>query len=298
MHLIRAHKGRVCALAYSPDGKWLASGGEDKKVRVWNSLTCSEQAVLKGHKGCVYALAFTPSGNHLASGGGRNELFLWGLDDGTRTTLAGHTVLVNGVAFSSDGRVLVSTAGNVFDSHFGGEMKVWVGEKWPETFSRSVQGGAWAVAINPADGTIAVGTGAKRVEVRTHVELRNPGTGLPPPFEAEAAVRAIAFSPDGAFLATASGWSVQVWEVRRRALQQTLRGHNNLVWHVSYTRDGKRLVSGSEDGLVKVWDTVSGAELKSYDWGIGKVRAVAVAPDGLTCAAAGDGAVTVWDVEE
>src|SRR5262245_55770738 len=120
MQRIAAHKGRVCALTYSPDGKLLASGGEDKKVRVWNPVTGDEVAVYKGHKGCVYALAYSPDGALLASGGGRNELFRWDTSS-IRTPLAGHTVLVGAVAFSPDGSVLASAAGNVFDSHFDGE---------------------------------------------------------------------------------------------------------------------------------------------------------------------------------
>lgn len=87
MHLIRAHKGRVCALTYSPDGKRLASGGEDKKVRIWDSFTGTVRTALKGHRGCAYALAYSPDGKYLASGGGHSELALWGLKTGTRTTL-------------------------------------------------------------------------------------------------------------------------------------------------------------------------------------------------------------------
>jgi WD40 repeat protein len=105
----------------------------------------------------------------------------------------------------------------------------------------------------------------------------------------------VAFSPGGEFVAAAVAWSVQVWAVKGGKLRHTLRGHKDLVWGVAYSPDGTRIVSGSEDRLVKVWDTASGTELKSYDWGIGKVRAVAFAPDGFTAAAAGDGVVAVWD---
>src|SRR4051812_30872447 len=132
MRLIEAHKGRVCALAYSPDGKLLASGGEDRKVRLWEVATGAETAVLKPHSGCIYALAFMPDGQFIASGGGRNELFVWNRNTLTRTSFTDHPVLVSAVVFTPDGQLMVSAAGNVFDSGFGGQIRVWDMKKWTE----------------------------------------------------------------------------------------------------------------------------------------------------------------------
>lgn len=297
MHLISAHKGRVCALAYSPDGKLLASGGEDRKVRVWDSSTRGEAAAYKGHKGCVYALAFSPDGTLLASGGGRNELFLWDLAARTRATLAGHTVLVAGAAFDPGGAMLATAAGNVFDSMFDGEVRLWSPEHRDAAWQARVPGGAWAVAFDPVTQALAVGTGHRRVELRRQVGLRNPGTEEPVVLDCGTAVRGLAYAPDGGVLAAATGWAVQLWDAGTHRRRHALKGHTSVVWSVAYTRNG-RLLSGAEDGLVKVWDTATGSEVKSFDWGIGKVRAVAVAPDELTAAAAGDGAVAVWDIED
>jgi WD40 repeat protein len=77
MRVLRGHKGRVCALAYAPDGRTLASGGNDRKVRLLDAATGSERLALKGHPACVYALAFSADGRSLASGGGQRCLRLW-----------------------------------------------------------------------------------------------------------------------------------------------------------------------------------------------------------------------------
>jgi WD40 repeat protein len=289
MHLIQAHKGRVCALAYSPNGKLLASGGEDKQVCLWNLTTGAETTFRLSHTGCVCALAFSPDGKLLASGGEHSELFLWRTFAGTCTALAGHSEVVAALAFHPHGRTLAAASGN--------HMRLfWEVENHGRWTTAGVGPGAQALAFDSAGERVAVGSDGQvwLWELAAGTTRLTGAKSLP----AGTPVRAVAFSPDGAFVAATADRAVQVWDVRDRTLRHTLRGHADLVWTVAYTRDGQRLLSGSEDGSVRVWDASSGAERTSRDWGVGKVRAVAVAPDGLTAAAAGDRAVAVWDIGE
>jgi WD40 repeat protein len=240
----------------------------------------------------VYALAFSPDGHLLASGGARNSLRLWGLDTGKGQALEGHTVMVSAVGFSPDGQTLASAAGNVFDSGFPGEASLW----YAQTGNRRANlPHAWAVlclAFAPDGKTLALGSGRKEVLFRDIV--LNQWTRL----GQSNGVRDVAFSPDGHRLAVATGWSVKVWDTAAWKLLLTLKGHQEIVWSVCFTPDGATLLSGSEDGTVRVWDGESGRQKAALDWKVGKVRAVAVAPDGMTAAVGGDGKVVLWDVDE
>ncbi len=99
------HRGRVLAMAFSPDGATLATtGGEDKRIRLWSVHSGQPQATLAGHLWDVVSVAFSPDGRTLASGSGDGTVRLWSVDDRLHTaTLEGHGAWVHAVAFSPDG---------------------------------------------------------------------------------------------------------------------------------------------------------------------------------------------------
>jgi len=109
--------------------------------------------------------------------------------------------------------------------------------------------------------------------------------------------RCALFLPDGR-LAVANGRYVYTLPVGGGDPQFTLSGHPKQVNAVAVTPDGRRLLTASHDGSIRVWDAATGAAGPSFDWDIGPVTALAFSPDGLTCAAAGlNGNVVVWDAD-
>lgn len=117
-------------------------------------------------------------------------------------------------------------------------------------------------------------------------------------FEPTATVtRCAVFLPDNR-LVVANGRSVFVLPADRATPQFTLDGHSKQVNAVAVTRDGRRILTASHDGLIRTWNAENGEPGANFDWHIGAVTALAFAPDGLTCAAAGlNGKVVVWDVD-
>jgi WD40 repeat protein len=107
------HEAKVCSVAFNFDGKILASGSEDKTVKLWSLETSEEICTLKGHSDTILCVAFSPNENILATSGDANDktIKIWNLDKNKVSTLRGHSDWfggINSVAFSPDGKTLVS----------------------------------------------------------------------------------------------------------------------------------------------------------------------------------------------
>src|SRR5436305_9607870 len=109
---LKGHQGSVMAVAFSPDGKVLASSSRDKTIKLWDVATGDLKRTLTEHTADVYDVTFSPKGNLLASASKDKTIKLWDAQTGTlRRTLAGHTNQVGSVAFAPDGKTLASGSG-------------------------------------------------------------------------------------------------------------------------------------------------------------------------------------------
>jgi WD40 repeat protein len=295
---LKLHTHQVNSVAFSPDGKRLVSGSHDKTLKVWDAQSGQLILNLKGHSSAVFSVAFSPDGKRLVSGSADSTLKVWDAQSGQETlSLLGHSGLVCSVAFSPDGKRLVSGS-------YDKTVKVWDTQSRQETVSLMGHAGPVSVAFSPdgsrlvsggADGTLKVRDAQSGQETLTLRGL----TGM---------VLSVAFSPDGKRLLSGSGGAgtdgqgrplpgeVTVWDAQNGQETLALKGHSGRVNSVAFSPDGKRLVSGSEDGTLKVWDAGSGQETLSLMAHTNGVYSVAFSPDGKRLVSGGwDKTVKVWD---
>ena len=254
------HRYTVHSVAFSPDGKTLASGSEDNTIILWDTTTGEHTRTLAsptgpfveptdtlvGHTDTVYSVAFSPDGRTLASSSEDSTVLLWDTTTGehiktlARPTgpfvgptdpLAGHTDTVYSVAFSPDGQTLASgSADNTII--------------------------LWDATTGQYKQTL---TGHKR------------------------AVYSIAFSPDGQILASGS-WdkTIILWDTTTWKYIHILTGHEKVVYSVAFSPDGQVLASGSADKAIILWDTTIGRHIETLTRHRKAIYGVAFSPDGQT----------------
>jgi len=292
LHSLAGHERPVLAVVIAANGSTCASADEGGTIRLWDPATLEPQTAFSTLGQPVRGLAISPDGRRLAATCDDGKLRMWDLADMTLpATLWGQTGFNSAVAFSGDGRMLVSC------SVIGNQVRVWeVASGKLRASLAGHTGFITCLAISHDGLTVASSGHDRRVllwDLTSHPPLLTElGTH-------RTYVHCIAFSPDGQTLLSGSedGY-VNLWDVPARLskLSQPLRRHTGAVAAATFSRDGRQVATVSWDGSVKVWDPVT--RVISLQQGHpGQVFSVAFAPDGQALFTGGeDGRICKWDL--
>ncbi|GAC1388918.1 MAG: hypothetical protein NVS4B11_04670 [Ktedonobacteraceae bacterium] len=268
LYSYRGHSSRVTTVAWSPDGKYIASGSLDQTVQVWgaNPNEHVRPFIYRGHTAGVQAVAWSPEGNRVVSGSIDKTVQVWDALTGEQSVLSqGHTDIVLTVAWSPDGRSIASGSADgtvrVWDSATGKQQYVYRGH------TASVNSLVWS----PDSQHIASGASDKTV----HIIDATSGKHLSTYRGHTDTISSVSWSPDGTLIASGS-WdkTVQVWHALTSALVYTYRGYNvqaarydttkgvlpDLILAVAWSHHGKRIAAttqvycGDSCGIVLEWD--------------------------------------------
>jgi WD40 repeat protein/serine/threonine protein kinase len=304
LHTLEGHGASVRRVVYRPDGTRLASGGDDRTVRIWDAATGRELLKLDDHVAPVRDVAYSPDGRHLAAAcgdffqhGDKGEVKVWDAETGEAVrTLRGHTGAVWCVAYSPDGRRLVS----------GGEdatVRVWDAANGLEALAlRGHEEAVWCVAFSRDGLQVHSASGDHKVRVWDATPLGDAAGAVLMGHTAR--VTGVAYSPDGRFLASSGmDHTVRLWDAATGEEVRTLPRQIGPVHGLAFSADGRRLATGcwppdrgNGIGSVKLWDARKGEELQSLPVGRRGVLGLAFSPDDRYLAEVGHDGVNVWDL--
>jgi WD40 repeat protein len=285
--VLRGHGSYIYPVAYSPDGRWIASGGWDNTLCLWDARTGEACGRPWDNGDLVKALAFSPDGSRLVSAR-QDRLQVWEVATGRRREeiqVPAPNILA--VAFRPDGAMLAALDGSggttVFDAATGAVVaRLRLGASHDTKALAYSPDGRWLAGASADQKTVCL------FDAQTY----EPSAQFP----GHDAVIAVTFSADSRRLASCSfDHIVRVWTIDGGACQ-VLEGHTDDVFAVAFHPDGTRLATAGRDRAIWLWDLARGAEVARLQGHTSYVWSLAFSPDGATLASgSGDFTVRLWD---
>ncbi|HEY3325223.1 MAG TPA: TIR domain-containing protein [Planctomycetota bacterium] len=280
----------INAYAFSPDGKRVLTGGNDKKVRLWNLETGLCLLVLDGHTDIVWTVVWSADQQRALSGSFDQTVRIWDLDAGhCLRVLRGHTHNVTGVVWSIDHRRALSSSDDktvrLWDTETGDCLEKFEGHEG------GVNCVAWSVnqlqALSGADdGTLRlwdVQTGRCLRVLEGH----------------KARVWNLTCSTTEYVISGGADKTVRLWEIEEGRCLRVLQGHTDDLRSVAWRMDKRYAISGGDDKTVRLWDAETGRCLRVMEGHTGAVRSVVWSADERRVFSGDDsGGIRVWDLSE
>jgi WD40 repeat protein len=336
--VLKGHDTAVASCRFSPDGKRIATGSHDRTARIWNALNGKQLARIAGHSGWVLSVSWRPDGKAIATASTDHSVLVSNAKNGKRIArLEGHSRRVNGVTFSPDGKRLASASDDftaiIWNASNGAPMDVLRGHtnnvaavcfspdgRLIATGSHDNTIRTWDASVDPLiwksellTGSIVIGCRFEQdgIHVSTrdgeeHIldeatgALRSPShRSKKRPAGTTREPSSIIESPDGRREAVIE----RLGEVtlRDRTSGQDVRldlGLNASIKHASFSPDATRVLTGSGDGVARIWDSTSGALLASTEPDPYGVDGIGFSPDGGRFFTIGsEPFASIWDVQ-